>query len=175
MENATFLLDIVAVRLVKDAAIMSDRKITSPYDAVELIGKYLYDMDRECVYALFLKTDGTPICCHPVSIGNLNSSIVGAREIFKAGALCNAASFVLIHNHPSGSLVPSKCDTVTTDKLITLGYLFDIPLLDHIIVGGDNSTFFSFKEKELLSEPRCLFCSDYNGLDFTSGKLVAEA
>lgn len=175
MEKRAFALDVVSVRLVKDASIMSSKKITSPFDAVALMSEYIYEMDRECVFALFLKSDGTPICCHLVSIGNLNGSIVSPREIFKAGVLCNAANFLLMHNHPSGTLKPSICDTNVTDKLITLGHLFDMPLLDHIIVGGDNSTFFSFKEKGMLSEPQYQLCSDYHGLDFTSGKLAARA
>ena len=174
MGKRKFELDVVSVRLVKDASIMSDKKITSLFDSIELMSEYVYEMDRECVFALFLKTDGTPICCHPVSIGNLDSSIVSPREIFKVGVLCNAASFILMHNHPSGSLIPSACDARVTDKLIVLGHLFDMPLLDHIIVGGDNSTFFSFKEKGMLSEHDYRLCTDYNELDFTS-RLVAEA
>lgn len=173
MNNASsFALDVVSVRLVKDAPLIGGKKITNPQDAVALIGDFICEMDRECVYALYLKTDGTPICCHLASIGNLDSSIVSPRELFKAGILCNAASFILVHNHPSADLNPSRHDTLITDTLISLGNLMGMPLLDHVIVGGDNSHYFSFNEKDLLPTPKTSTCSDYRELEFTK---VAEA
>ena len=54
---------------------------------------------------------------------------------------------MLIHCHPSGNIFPSKADTMMTDRMNKLCELIGIPLLDHIIVGGDNRAFFSFKEK----------------------------
>lgn len=165
-DRSAFELDVVSVRLVKDAPLIGGRKIEHTWDAVALIGEFLCDMDRECVYALFLKTDGTPICCHLVSIGSLNQSIVNPRELFKVGILCNAANFILLHNHPSGDLMPSRDDTLITDTLISLGSIMGMPLLDHIIVGGDNSRFFSFLEKDILPKPKIPLRSDYTELDF---------
>lgn len=77
------------------------------------------------------------------------------------------------HFHPSGNLHPSKEDAMLTDRMIKLCGLLGIPLLDHIIVGGDNSQYFSFKEKGLLSNPNYLFNTDYRTLDFES-PMVAE-
>lgn len=167
MNNASsFALDVVSVRLVKDAPLIGGSKIANAWDAVALIGEFLRNMDRECVYALFLKTDGTPICCHLVSIGSLNASIVSPRELFKVGILCNAANFILLHNHPSADLKPSRDDTLITDTLISLGSIMGMPLLDHIIVGGGNGQFFSFLEKDILPKPKVQLCSDYNELEF---------
>jgi len=62
-----FELEVVSIRLVKDAPICSGHPITKPEDAVELVGKYLCEMDREVLCVINLKTDGTPINCNIVS------------------------------------------------------------------------------------------------------------
>lgn len=163
-----FKLEVVSVRLVKEAPILSEYPIQSPQDAIHLIGNQLYEMDREVVCIINLKTDGTPINCHFASIGSLNESIVKPREMFKTSILSNAANMILVHSHPSGSLKPSKEDIALTDKMIYLCSLMGIPLLDHIIIGGHNQRYFSFKEKGILSNPNFTFSKDYHTLDFKS-------
>ena len=74
-EKNPFNLDVVSVRLVKDAPIMSGHPITNPEDAVLLLGKHLCEMDREVLCVINMKTDGTPINCHFASIGCLNESM----------------------------------------------------------------------------------------------------
>mgnify|MGYP002226521805 CR=1 FL=1 len=80
---------------------------------------------------------------------------------------------MLIHCHPSGNIFPSKADTMMTDRMNKLCELIGIPLLDHIIVGGDNRAFFSFKEKGMIDNPRITLSTDYRNLDIKS-PLVAE-
>lgn len=167
-------LDVVSVRLVKDQPLMSEEPITEPEDAVKLIGKELCEMDRECVVILCLKTNGVPICCSVCSIGCLNQALIQPREIFKTAILANAASIILIHNHPSFSLHPSKEDTVITDKMINACQLMDIPLLDHIIVGGNNSEYFSFKEKEIMPYGKLRFETDYHDISFDAMSVAEE-
>ena len=155
--NNDFKLDVVSVRLVKDAPILSDIKITTPDAAVELLGKYLCEMDREVLCVVNLKSDNTPINCTMVSIGALNQSIANPREMLKASILSNAANMILIHNHPSGNLQPSKEDISVTDRMIKLTGLVGITLLDHIIIGGNNIEYFSMREKKLMRHEReCL-------------------
>ena len=168
-----FKLDVISVRLVKDAPIFSEHRISSPQDAVDVVGKQLCEMDREVLCVINLKADNTPINCHFASVGALNQTLAHPREMFKSSILSNAANMILLHCHPSGSLQPSKEDTILTDRMINLCGLLGIPLIDHIIVGGDNSQYFSFKEKGLLSNPNHLFNSDYRTLDFES-PMVAE-
>jgi len=168
-----FKLDVISVRLVKDAPLMSEHRIISPQDAVDVIGKELCEMDREVLCVINLKADNTPINCHFASIGALNQTLAHPRELFKSSILSNAANMILLHCHPSSNLQPSKEDTILTDRMIKLCHLIGIPLLDHIIVGGDNSRYFSFKEKGLLSNPNNVFSTDYRALDFDS-PMVAE-
>ena len=170
-EKNPFNLDVVSVRLVKDAPIMSGHPITKPEDAVLLLGKYLCEMDREVLCVINMKTDGIPINCHFASMGSLNESMAHPREIFKASILSNAATIMLIH--PSGSLSPSKHDTMMTDRMAKMCELMGIPLIDHVIVGGENLQYFSFKEKKLMDTPKVFLETNYKSLDLSSG-LVAE-
>ena len=93
--------------------------------------------------------------------------------IFAASILSNAASIMLIHSHPSGNLFPSKEDTMITDRMNSVCEMVGIRLVDHLIVGGDNKEFFSFKEKGLMDNPKISYTSDYRNFSFTNS-LVAE-
>ena len=161
-----FRLEVVSVRLVKEAPLFSGRKIKRPEDAAALVGDVLCEMDREVFCVINLKTDGTPINCQMASVGALNYAVAEPRELFKSAILSNADSMLLVHNHPSGALVPSKEDTAVTDRLLQLSSLLGIRLLDHVIVGGDNSRCFSFKEKGLLDFPEIRVSQNYWELDF---------
>lgn len=145
-----FKLDVVSVRLVRDAPIYSDAAIEKPEEAVSLVGEVLCGMDREVVCVLNLGSDGKPINCNFASMGALNYSMAHPRELLKTSILSNAASMLLVHNHPTGRLIPSKEDITITDRMLKLGELVGIPLADHIIVGGDNREYFSFKNKGIL-------------------------
>ena len=83
-----------------------------------------------------------------ISIGNLNSSVVHPREVFKSAIENSAASIILMHNHPSGNCTPSEEDKKLTKKLVESGKLLDIPVFDHIIIAGNSYT--SFVEKKLI-------------------------
>ncbi|MCM1497909.1 MAG: JAB domain-containing protein [Clostridium sp.] len=159
-------IEVVSIRLVKDAPVLSEHKICTPKDAVVAMGEFMCDMDREVVCIINLKTDGTPINCHFASMGAVNQSIACPRELFKSSILSNAATMILVHNHPSGCLFPSKEDTMLTDKLLNLCDMMGIPLLDHVIVGGDNREYFSFREKEMMKNPYYSKCTDYKELKF---------
>ncbi len=173
-EQEPFKLEVVSVRLVRDAPLFSDRKITTPKDAVKVVGDFLCEMDREVLCVINLRTDGTPINCNIVSMGALNQTIAEPRELFKASILSNAAQMIIVHNHPSGSLEPSQIDTMLTDRMLKLTDLMGITLKDHVIVGGDNSQYFSFHEKGLLEHPKIYFSTDYKSLDFGNTAMVAE-
>ena len=138
------------------------------YDRIvdkNLLGKELCELDREVICIVNLRTDGIPLNCNFVSVGVVDQSIAHPREIFKSSILSNATSMILIHNHPSGNLEPSKWDTILTDRMLKLGELIGIPVVDHIIVGGENKEYFSFKEKGILEFEHNSFEIDYRKLD----------
>ena len=83
-----------------------------------------------------------------VSKGSLNTSIVHPREVLKAAILSNAASIILVHNHPSGDPEPSSEDFAITGRMKKACDILGINLLDHIIIGNNN--YYSFKDKGRL-------------------------
>lgn len=70
------------------------------------------------------------------------------REVFKVAVENNAASIILVHNHPSGNPEPSNEDISITKKLVEVGKMMEIPVYDHIIIAGNNYT--SFVERRLI-------------------------
>ena len=166
MDN--FKLEKVSVRLTRDAPIMSGTPITTPEEAVRTVGHDMCELDREVVCIINLKADGTPINCTFASMGAVDKSIAHPRELLKATILSNAANMILMHNHPSGSLEPSMEDTLLTDRMVKVCDLVGVPLLDHIIVGGDDSQYFSFREKDKLpvSNLRYELKTDYKDIEF---------
>jgi DNA repair protein RadC len=87
-------------------------------------------------------------CRETVSIGSLNASIVHPREVFLPAILHSAASVVLVHNHPSGDPEPSEEDLSITKRLVQVGDLLGIGVLDHVIVAERGVV--SLRSRELL-------------------------
>lgn len=83
-----------------------------------------------------------------ITRGLLNSSLVHPREVFRAAIAEAAAGVILVHNHPSGDPTPSPDDLSITRQLVAAGELLDLPVYDHVIVGGD--TFVSMASQGLL-------------------------
>ena len=72
--------------------------------------------------------------------GTINTSNIRIAEVFRKPLLLNAASMILVHNHPSGDPVPSAADIVTTRNIIAAGKSLELPLLDHVIIGQGSFT-----------------------------------
>lgn len=173
MEKNPFKLEVVSVRLVKDSPILSKKNLTKPEEVVAVLGDIMCEFDREVIGVVNLKSDLTPINVHFASVGAINEAMAHPRELLKASILSNAASIMLIHCHPSGQLLPSKADTMMTDRMNKICELIGIPLIDHVIVGGDNREFFSFKEKGVIKNPHIVLATDYKTLTLSTG-FVAE-
>ena len=83
-----------------------------------------------------------------VSRGSLNASIVHPREVFRPAILGAAASIILVHNHPSGDPEPSEEDLAITRRLVQVGELVGITVLDHVILAKNGYT--SLRARQLL-------------------------
>ncbi|MEJ5350441.1 MAG: DNA repair protein RadC [Melioribacteraceae bacterium] len=126
----------------------SNKKITSPSDVAEIFIPLLRDEVKEKFYVLCLNSANKIIKNELISIGNLNSSVVHAREVFKVAIENNSANIILLHNHPSGNPEPSREDISLTKRLVEAGRLLEIQVFDHIIIAGNNYT--SLVEKRLI-------------------------
>src|SRR3989449_636410 len=72
-----------------------------------------------------------------ITRGILNSSLVHPREVFRAAIAEAAAGIIVVHNHPSGDPTPSADDRAVTRQLVEAGRVLDLPVYDHVVVGGD--------------------------------------
>src|SRR5512143_1792821 len=134
----TIIIDRVTIQMVKDGTIEYGKKaITNPQALADLGLKLLKNADREMFILVCLNTKNFVNCIHLVSIGTLDRAVISPREVMKTALLTNAASIAFIHNHPSGDVSPSPEDINLTHTLATCGDLFDIRVLDHVIVADD--------------------------------------
>ena len=136
----------VRLKLAEAEPLYSTEQITTPDKAAEVMAGVLSQMDRE--YCCVVNLDGAnhPINFNVVSIGDVNQAHVPIQNVFKSAILSNASSIMMFHNHPSGSVQASREDIDVTKRLIEAGKIMNIPVLDHIIVGGGSGERFSFKE-----------------------------
>lgn len=109
--------------------------IKGPMDVSDLVQAQMRYLDREHFKAILLNRKNGILSVETVSIGTLTSSMVHPREVFKPAIRKNAASVILVHNHPSGDPTPSREDIEITKRLSECGQLLGIEVLDHIIIG----------------------------------------
>ena len=123
-------------------------KFGSPEDVAALFMEEMRQETKEYFSILLLNTRNEMIGKELISIGNITSSIVDPRDVFKPAVKRGAASIVLVHNHPSGNPEPSDADLLVTERLIQAGELLEIKVLDHIILG--DGRFVSLKKRKLI-------------------------
>jgi len=124
--------------------------VGAPDDVAELpvLRELMYEADREIFCCLHLSTKNRLISWEMVSMGSLNASIVHPRELFKGALLANAASVVVVHNHPSGDPTPSGADIQLTRRLAKAGDVLGIEVLDHVIFG--EGEVLSLRDKGMM-------------------------
>ncbi|MFO7445429.1 MAG: DNA repair protein RadC [Ignavibacteriaceae bacterium] len=135
-------------RILSQSKWFSDKKITSPGEIAGIFIPLLRDELKEKFILICLNSANKIIKHEVISVGNLNSSVIHPREIFKSAIENNSASIILLHNHPSGNPEPSNEDIQITKKIVEAGKLLDIPVFDHLIIAGN--TFTSFVERRLM-------------------------
>ena len=123
-------------------------KLKSSQAFVDQFSPFLKNLKKEIVKIVLLDPKLQYIKDLTISEGSLNASIVHPREVMIPAIRESAASFALIHNHPSGDPSPSQADFEITHRLSKTGKIVGIHMVDHIIIGG--SGFFSFADEGLL-------------------------
>lgn len=147
-----FTLKVVKEKNIKYEAGLTE-KIMSPEPIYKIAteGLKLQEKAEESLYLVTLDAANQVTGLFEVSRGSLNASIVHPREVFKRAILQNANSIILVHNHPSGNVEPSKEDIEITERLIEAGKLLNIPVLDHIIIGDGDYTSLRNKHEFMFN------------------------
>jgi DNA repair protein RadC len=121
-------------------------KITSSHDVYQVL-KSTWDEDKiellEQFKVLMLNRANRIIGIYDVSSGGLTGTVVDPKLIFVAALKSNAAGIILAHNHPSGNLNPSEADLTLTKKIKEGGKLFDLQVLDHVIMTAEGYKSFA--------------------------------
>ena len=147
------LTDSGSVTLAKESGVNYEaEKMNSP-EEVALLAEQVLGLTakvEEHIYMLSLNSACRATGVFLLSKGTVNAALVSPREIYIRALLTGAVQIVLIHNHPSGTVVPTEEDRKVTERVKQAGEILNIPLADHVIIGGGNGAYLSFKEAGLL-------------------------
>ena len=141
---------LAAIELVKRALKIGEATLPIIHSTKDVIAQsvYLRDKTREHLMGIYLNARNEMVFKKPIFIGTLNANLVHPREIFNEALKQNAASVILVHNHPSGDAEPSQDDLEITKRILEAGKIMGIDVLDHVII--TKNKVFSFKEKGLI-------------------------
>ncbi len=122
-------------------------RVTTPADAARLLLPEMGLLEREQLRVLLLDTKNHLIVAVTLYQGTLSACQVRVAEVLALALRHNAAGLVVAHNHPSGDPAPSPEDVALTRELVGAGALLDVPVLDHLVVAGNDYT--SLRERGL--------------------------
>jgi len=142
---------LAAAELVKRSLKIQEETLPIIHSTKDVLAQavYLRAKNREHLMTIYLNARNEMIWKKESTfIGTLNASLVHPREIFAEALKQNAASIILVHNHPSGDPEPSEDDLLITKRIIEAGKIMGIDVLDHVII--TKTKIFSFKEHKLI-------------------------
>jgi len=116
--------------------------VHSPADAAELVRYEMAALPQEQLWVLVLDTRNRVLGIEKVYKGSLNSSMVRIGELFRPAIQRNAASIIVVHNHPSGDPTPSGQDIDVTRQVVDAGRALNISVHDHLVVGREGVASF---------------------------------
>ena len=110
-------------------------QVTSPENAAAIVTPLLAGRDREHCLLVSLDVKHRLLGVSTVSVGSVDHTFMGPREVFREALLIGASAVFLAHNHPSGDPTPSSDDRQVTRRLAAAGTTLGVDLLDHLVVG----------------------------------------
>jgi DNA repair protein RadC len=134
-----------AKELVRRKEIPTKQKINSSKASAEIFS-FLEDNTEEQFWAMFLKRNGTLISYEMITAGAATSCLVDVQKIIRRAIDHKAQNLILCHNHPSGELRPSSADDNMTIKVKNAAALFDMQVIDSLII-GKGGNYFSYAEE----------------------------
>ncbi len=145
-------LDLAEVNISYKIKLKNILRITNSKDAFDALFP-LFDKDTICLreefYMILLNRAKYVIGWVKISSGGTTGTVVDPKIIFIVALKTNADSILLGHNHPSGNVIPSDSDVKLTTRLNEAGKLFEISLLDHLIV-TPNGSYYSFADEGVV-------------------------
>lgn len=137
-----------AIKLLQRRIFNGNKRITSLSDAKDYVYLKLAECRREKLCAILMNTQHQPLEFIEFTEGTIDAAVIYKRTIVEECLNHNAGAIILVHNHPSGDVTPSKQDKKFTQDVKEACGLFDIRVLDHLIVGSVG--VLSFEERGLM-------------------------
>jgi DNA repair protein RadC len=144
--------ELLAVMEIARRGLQGELRTQPVFNSPQMVKDYvqlrLGALPHEVFAVLFLDAQHRLIVCEELFRGTLTQTSVYPREVVKRSLELNAASVILAHNHPSGTLEPSRADELLTQTLRSSLQLIDVRVLDHLVVAHTGA--MSFAERGLL-------------------------
>ena len=123
-------------------------EVKSSRDGYNIMRRHLMDLNHEEFWIMLIGRSSKVIAKELVSKGGLSGTVADPKIIFHMALQHQASAIIMVHNHPSGNLKPSRDDLMLTKKIADAGRMLDINVLDHLII--TDSGYFSFGDEGLL-------------------------
>lgn len=117
-----------------------------------LMRENFIERDHEHVWVICLAPNNKILNIELVSLGAISETVLQPMQVFRFAILKGAVKLIMVHNHPDGELEPSEADKDITDRMIQVGNIVNVELLDHLII--TELYFYSFKDEGLMEELR---------------------
>lgn len=138
---------VAAIELANRVKDDQNISLTQPEQIMQLV-EYLKIKKQEHFVCLYVNARYNLLAKRTISIGTIDASLAHPREVFRPGIEMGASYIIIAHNHPSGIPNPSEADLVLTARLVEVGEVIGIRVLDHIIVGSEG--WVSLKRMEIM-------------------------
>lgn len=128
-------------------------KIATSHDSMIIARQFFPDETielQERFIVMYLNRANRVIGIYPLSVGGITGTVADPRLILAVALKVVATNIILVHNHPSGNLQPSRVDEDLTRRIKEAALYMDIKVLDHIILGPNDSEYYSFADEGLL-------------------------
>ncbi len=132
----------------RETEVQKITKIASSRSVYELLHSRIGELQHEEFWIIFLNNSNVVLHTAQMSKGGITGTLVDVRLVMKQALEQSAVALILAHNHPSGTLKPSKADRQITQKLKSAAQALDIKILDHLII--TQKAYFSFADEQLL-------------------------
>jgi DNA repair protein RadC len=152
--NSLAWMQVAEIELIYKSKVKASERpsVTTSHDAFKLF-KQNWDENKiefiEQFKVLFLNRSNKVLAIFELSTGGVTGTVADPKLVFAAALKLNTCNIILCHNHPSGSLKPSQADEALTTKIKEAGRYLDLPVIDHLIISGEDS-YYSFADEGLL-------------------------
>lgn len=137
-----------AIELYKRFKNRKPGKILSSADIYNYMYSVMADLNHEEFWVVFLNQSSGVIKRKRMSVGAIDATAVDVRLILKEAFSCCAVAMVVLHNHPSGAVKPSREDDKITESIANAGKLMNIKLIDHLIISYGK--YYSYSDEGKL-------------------------